>query len=268
VFNAAPLPALGYITATATDAESNTSEYAECAYYENTVTGDNVVIELFDSDAVRRGRVTFETVASSGGTRLTTPYSPPVPLNGFYVTDPNDPTIYFDIVTTAEYQGNVEVCIYYSDGGVPGPESELRLVHYDGSAWVDVTTSLDTATNTVCGVVSSLSPFVIAVLGTTSVGDGSSPVSFALHASVPNPFNPTTTIRYDVPSGGADVSISIFDVAGRLVRELVNEHRSTGTWSVQWNGDDDRGQRVASGVYFYRMRAGDFVDTKKMVLLK
>ncbi len=68
------------------------------------------------------------------------------------------------------------------------------------------------------------------------------------------------------PKGGS--SIIIFDVAGRLVRTLVNEHRAAGAWSVQWNGGDDRGQRVASGVYFYRMRAGSFVDTKKMVLLK
>jgi flagellar hook assembly protein FlgD len=64
------------------------------------------------------------------------------------------------------------------------------------------------------------------------------------------------------------VNIAVYDVAGRLVRELVNEPRDAGSWSVQWNGEDSRGQRVASGVYFYRMRAGSFVDTKKMVLLK
>jgi flagellar hook assembly protein FlgD len=75
-------------------------------------------------------------------------------------------------------------------------------------------------------------------------------------------------ISYDIPAGGADVNISVYDVAGRRVRELVHEHRPAGVFSVQWNGDDDRGQHVASGVYFYRMRAGEFVDTKKMVLLK
>ena len=76
-------------------------------------------------------------------------------------------------------------------------------------------------------------------------------------------------------AGGAIVTwrdlrsvISIYDVAGRMARELVNEHRNAGTWSVQWNGDNSNGQRVASGVYFYRMRAGSFVETKKMVLLK
>jgi hypothetical protein len=53
-----------------------------------------------------------------------------------------------------------------------------------------------------------------------------------------------------------------------VVRTLVDEHRAPGSWSVQWNGEDNHGTRVASGVYFYRMRAGEFVDTKKMVLLK
>ena len=78
----------------------------------------------------------------------------------------------------------------------------------------------------------------------------------------PNPFNPQTTIHYDIPAGGADVNISIYDVAGRLVREFINEHRAAGTWSVQWNGDDANGQRVASGVYFYRMRA-EALSTRK-----
>jgi flagellar hook assembly protein FlgD len=64
------------------------------------------------------------------------------------------------------------------------------------------------------------------------------------------------------------VDISIYDVAGGLVRDLVKEHRSAGNWSVQWNGTSDHGDHVASGVYLYRMRAGEFVETKKMVLLK
>jgi hypothetical protein len=90
----------------------------------------------------------------------------------------------------------------------------------------------------------------------------------ALHQNVPNPFNPTTTIRFDVPKDGAHVTLTVHDVSGRLVRTLVDTHRGAGQWSVQWSGDDDRGVRVASGVYFYQMRAGSFVQTRKMVLLK
>jgi hypothetical protein len=102
----------------------------------------------------------------------------------------------------------------------------------------------------------------------TAIGDEPAPRSFALHPNVPNPFNPQTTIQYDVPGSGADVNITVYDVAGRMVVELVDRHRAAGRWSVQWNGEDERGQRVASGLYFYRMRAGSFVETRKMVLLK
>jgi flagellar hook assembly protein FlgD len=123
--------------------------------------------------------------------------------------------------------------------------------------------------NRICGHVTSLSSaFAIGAVTTTDVNDNPLPATFALHANVPNPFNPVTMISYDVPARGADVNISIYDVSGRLVLELVHEHRTAGVWSIEWNGEDDRGQRVASGVDFYRMRAGEFVDTKKMVLLK
>jgi flagellar hook assembly protein FlgD len=85
---------------------------------------------------------------------------------------------------------------------------------------------------------------------------------------VPNPFNPTTVIQYDVPETGAQVTLMIYDVAGRMVRTLVDGWKDAGTKHVTWNGDDDSGGRVASGVYFYRMTALGFEMTKKMVLLQ
>jgi hypothetical protein len=91
---------------------------------------------------------------------------------------------------------------------------------------------------------------------------------FALQPSTPNPFNPATKIRFNVADSGAVVEISVFDVAGALVRTLVNEHRDAGPGSVEWDGLDDAGMEMASGVYFYRMRASGFQATRKMVLLK
>ncbi len=101
----------------------------------------------------------------------------------------------------------------------------------------------------------------------TAVGDGPSS-GFALEQNVPNPFNPVTTIRYQVPVDGTEVTISVYDAEGRLVRTLVDERRPAGSGSVGWNGVDQRGARVASGVYFYRMRAGSYDQTRKMVMLK
>jgi hypothetical protein len=90
---------------------------------------------------------------------------------------------------------------------------------------------------------------------------------FRLEQNIPNPFNPTTVIRFTVPED-ALVSLKVFDVAGRLVRTLASEKRQANHYEIQWDGRDGRGQQVASGVYFYRLIAGKYRDTKKMLMLK
>jgi flagellar hook assembly protein FlgD len=92
--------------------------------------------------------------------------------------------------------------------------------------------------------------------------------AFSLQQNVPNPFNPNTQISFSVPDGGANVSLRIYDSAGRLVRTLVNGYEPSGTRNVSWFGENDLGQPVASGIYFYRLSSSSFSKTKKMVLLK
>jgi flagellar hook assembly protein FlgD len=89
----------------------------------------------------------------------------------------------------------------------------------------------------------------------------------ALHPNVPNPFNPTTTIAFDLASAGR-VQLRIYDVTGKLVRTLVDESRPAGRYTETWTGIDVVGARVASGVYFYRLDAMGFASTRKMVLLQ
>jgi flagellar hook assembly protein FlgD len=88
-----------------------------------------------------------------------------------------------------------------------------------------------------------------------------------LSDAVPNPFNPSTTITYSIPRD-MQVSLEIFDVAGRHVTSLVRGHVVAGEHQAQWAGRDDGGHRVASGVYLYRLQAADQVKTKRMVLIK
>jgi hypothetical protein len=102
----------------------------------------------------------------------------------------------------------------------------------------------------------------------TGVTDLPTPTAFALGQNVPNPFNPTTTIHYEVPAGGGVVTLRVYDVSGRLVRTLVDGFEESGVKSVVWNGRDDRGHGVSSGVYFYRMDAPGFSQTRKMLLLQ
>jgi hypothetical protein len=96
---------------------------------------------------------------------------------------------------------------------------------------------------------------------------GSGPLVLALTQNVPNPFNPVTWIEYSLKER-EHVVLSIYDLNGRLVRELVREVQPSGAHKVQWDGRNSRGEALASGVYFYRFEAGQFLDTRKMLLLK
>ena len=80
-------------------------------------------------------------------------------------------------------------------------------------------------------------------------------------------FNPLTLINYKLPTDGL-VNITIYDMMGRKVKTLVNGSQTSGYKSVQWNAKNNKGESVSAGVYLYNIQAGDFVDTKKMILLK
>jgi photosystem II stability/assembly factor-like uncharacterized protein len=91
---------------------------------------------------------------------------------------------------------------------------------------------------------------------------------FKLYANYPNPFNPSTTISFQVSERGASsVQLIVYDAVGRQVRSLVNQAMAPGQHDVRWDGNDESGHRVASGVYFYRMTAGSFSQCHKMLLL-
>jgi len=109
-----------------------------------------------------------------------------------------------------------------------------------------------------------------AIIGnpTADVPDGEIPREFGLRQNVPNPFNPVTTIVYEIPAGGAEVSVEIFDVAGRHVATLVDGFEPEGIRQVTWNGLDNAGQKLPSGVYFYRLVGSEFQAMEKMLLLK
>jgi hypothetical protein len=105
------------------------------------------------------------------------------------------------------------------------------------------------------------------VVGTLSIDGADIPEVFALHQNYPNPFNPITTLRYDLPENSY-VNITIYDMLGREIRTLVNTTRDAGFKSVIWDATNDYGKPVSAGVYIYQIQAGEFVQTRKMVLLK
>ncbi len=93
------------------------------------------------------------------------------------------------------------------------------------------------------------------------------PHAFNLYNNYPNPFNPVTTLRYDLPED-ALVNITIYDIMGRIVRTLINSQQNAGFKSIQWNATNDAGSPLSAGLYLYKIQADNLVQTRKMVLLK
>jgi len=133
-------------------------------------------------------------------------------------------------------------------------------------------TSVDTFTVTLitgnsCSRDTLVMVDAVKVIAVSAVGE-MAPARYSLEQNVPNPFNPMTTIYFELPEP-ATVRLQVFDISGRLVRNLLNgASLGAGRQDVVWNGKDDNGQQVAAGVYFYHLSSGSFNQTKRMVLVK
>ncbi len=93
------------------------------------------------------------------------------------------------------------------------------------------------------------------------------PTRHMLEQNYPNPFNPITTIKYQLAEAG-NISLNIYDTMGRLIKTLVNEKKEVGYHSVVWDGKDENGAAVSSGIYLYRIQTGDYTETKQCIMLK
>jgi len=100
-----------------------------------------------------------------------------------------------------------------------------------------------------------------------SVDENITPLTFSLYQNYPNPFNPITTLKYDLPEDSF-IDIIVYDMLGNVVNNLVNKNQNSGSKSVQWDATNNQGELVSAGVYLYKIQAGEFSQTKKMILLK
>ena len=118
------------------------------------------------------------------------------------------------------------------------------------------------------GLWTDYSNVVSVTIESVGLADGSEiPKSYKIHQNHPNPFNPVTTLRYDLPEDGM-VNITVYDMMGRVIKNLVNVHQNAGYKSIQWNATNNAGQPVSAGLYLYTIQASGFMQTKKMILLK
>jgi hypothetical protein len=96
----------------------------------------------------------------------------------------------------------------------------------------------------------------------TSIEDEMVPSEYCLHQNYPNPFNPLTKISYEIAEAG-QVNLSVYDITGNRVATLVHGYQNVGSYNVEFMAD-----KLSTGIYFYRLRAGNWIDTKKMLLIK
>jgi hypothetical protein len=166
---------------------------------------------------------------------------------------------------------NWDSATYYGDPPMPmpsgsGQQALLRGLTPGHMYYVGVKAYDDAANSSDLSNVASAEAMIIIA---TDVDDETTllPEEFQLSQNYPNPFNPSTTISYDLPSR-RNVRLSVYNTRGQLTTTLVDTEKSAGTHEVVWAGTDSGGEPVASGIYFYRLTAGDFVSARKMVLVK
>jgi hypothetical protein len=140
----------------------------------------------------------------------------------------------------------------------------FSIYKYDKNGWEKQTSFLDE--NSICARVKELGIFRL-VYDANQEHITAIPKTYQLFQNYPNPFNPLTMIKYDLPHSG-HVNIVVYNILGQKVKTLADEYQEAAHHSVTWDGKDDQGEEVASGVYFYRIKTSLFEKTKKMVLLK
>lgn len=184
--------------------------------------------------------------------------------NGIWASSGSNPDI-------GHYSSTGNNTIAFSSGYLVLNFNEAAL-YAQNNCWNDDTAPCDPKASKLYGDVDTSNPICCSVPSGVSEGplpepETALPTETDLVAVVPNPFNPSTTIQYSL-AAQSSVSIVVYDVAGRLVRELVNRTEPAGARRATWEGVDAQGVPVASGVYFVKMSAGSFTRTMKMVLLK
>lgn len=229
------------------------------------VTVKSVKILVIDDYAGGNGHFTLKMYNAGGGgglpgAQLITPYSYYPTQTGWQAFDLSNVNPNGDFYVSVLYDGTNQPLV-----GADEPPGNQRAYEYNTLQWIKLTSPYD------------YTLFMRATVTTiTSVHqiDTRVPERFELLQNYPNPFNPTTNIRYSLPKQ-TNVSIRVYDIKGSLIATLVDNTQNPGTYEVTWNGKDNSGNGVSSGVYFYKMTLSEEVNptntrifVNKMILLK
>ena len=218
----------------------DTTGYSDKIAYFTTSVRDSIFLFSFNSEApVGAALFTFDCSDT-----LTMPYLYSTNMDLIYKINNNE----------------LRVLIFnFGDTNIPSGPVDLLAIPLENAC-----------TLTILEVVDDKGRVMKAIYGQTGISDQPAhdlPKSFALLPNYPNPFNPETYIEYTLPAD-CQVTLAVYNILGQKVRTLINEHQPAGLKSVRWDGKDDSGNQVSAGVYFYSIKADNFTQAKKMILLK
>ena len=250
-----------------------------------TGVGGQIVTDIadtltFTSDDGSNTKVKFESGTVTGIFVSHHDHGRNLPASTDGSSAPTIPLTYFEINTTLADTVTFEAMVSFQytqallDSAGITDETTLKLFRYDAGdgIWVQLVTSVETSTKTVSATTNSFSVWSLASVTPTGIySDNMSdvvPHAFSLATARPNPFNPSTTIAYEVPEQ-TQITLTIYNLLGQKVIRLVDQVQAAGRYEVVWHGNNSRGVGVASGVYLYRIVSGSgYTDTKRMTLLK
>jgi hypothetical protein len=159
--------------------------------------------------------------------------------------------------------GHYEAFLMVHGNQAAGEKVTFKAFDADAGVVFDVEETLALEADVAKGTVHQ--PVVLNALEGVEITD--TPRVFTLYQNAPNPFNPTTTIRFDLPRA-VRVTLRVYDAKGELVATILDGNMTEGRKAIAWAATNDRGSTVASGIYFYRLVAGEFVQTRKMVIMR
>ena len=240
-------------------------------------------LTIFVSDGDNSANTSFDiTVTPVNDSPLEFELISPTVLDTFQISSSTDETIPFTwetsydvdsdvtykLTVTLDYLGNIYTQDYQnitdSSTAISTYEYAVFMTDLNLPLWnIDYVVE---ASDEEFTVLSEAGEFIVANTS-LSIASETIPEVFALHQNYPNPFNPITSLRYDLAENEL-VNITIYDMMGRIVKTLVNGSQTAGYKTTQWNATNDRNESVSAGLYLYSIQAGEFRQTRKMVLLK
>jgi hypothetical protein len=237
----------------------------------NNETGDGVTVTWIDPEGGYGNIHGNESATATVDITVSSGFGGDMTLNWHLVGDQwgSDPhELDGQIVIPQEGEAITWISLSETSGSVGANESHDVIVYFNSNdlEWGNIYSCEIHVTDDLGRNVTVI-PVTLNYNGDDFNNNNIIPLKNELAANYPNPFNPTTTIKYGLKSD-SNVNLAIYNLKGQLVKTLVNKHQKAGYHKIVWNGKDNNGKTASSGVYFFRIKAGKFTSTKKMIMLK